>query len=248
MKVFKIVFGIQILAILLGLGLYLGKDYLFYKTVYYPNFGIHVLKNYTVHGIDVSRYQKLIDWKAVKEMKDKDVQLDFVFIKATEGNYWTDMFFKSNWRNAKEHNLIRGAYLYFHPNISGASQAQFFIKRVKIEKGDLPPVVDVEEENGRTKPQMVATLKNCLIALEAKYGMKPIIYCNIHYYKKYLKDDFGDYPFWIAHYGQLYRPRIDSKWHFWQYSCEGNVNGIKAHVDFNVFNGTKAQLLSLCKK
>ncbi|MBK7640544.1 MAG: hypothetical protein IPJ22_11025 [Bacteroidetes bacterium] len=54
MKVFKIVFGIQILAILLGLGLYLGKDYLFYKTVYYPNFGIHVPKNYTVHGIDVS--------------------------------------------------------------------------------------------------------------------------------------------------------------------------------------------------
>ena len=68
------------------------------------------------------------------------------------------------------------------------------------------------------------------------------------FYKAYLKDDFAKYPFWIAHYGQLYRPRIDNKWHFWQYSCEGNVNGIKANVDFNVFNGSKADLEALCKK
>lgn len=248
MITYKIVLGILIIIIGLITTAYFLKDVLFLNRSYFSNFGIHVPRHYSVHGIDVSRHQDLIDWNAVKAMKDKDVQLDFVFIKATEGDYWTDIFFKNNWKQSREAGLIRGAYLYFHPNVSGQSQADFLIERVSIENGDLPPVVDVEEENGKTKPQIVAALQLCLDQLEKQYGIKPIIYCNIHFYNNFLKDDFSSYPFWIAHYGQLLKPRVENEWQFWQYSCEGRVNGIKAHVDFNVFNGTKLELLKFCKK
>ena len=36
------------------------------KFVRYPAFGIDLPVNYAIHGIDVSRYQHNIDWKAVQ--------------------------------------------------------------------------------------------------------------------------------------------------------------------------------------
>jgi lysozyme len=59
--------------------------------------------------------------------------------------------------------------------------------------------------------------------------------------------DFENYRFWIAHYhvGDLDMPG-DEKWHFWQHSDRGNVNGINEPVDFNVFNGDSAALRKLC--
>src|SRR5687767_9255158 len=51
----------------------------------YTEFGIDIPNNYEIHGIDVSKYQQNVQWKAVKEMKVNDVQLGFAFIKATQG-------------------------------------------------------------------------------------------------------------------------------------------------------------------
>src|SRR5437868_2920348 len=51
----------------------------------YPEFGIYIPDGYTIHGIDVSKYQQTIAWDAVQTMNVRDVQLGFAFIKATEG-------------------------------------------------------------------------------------------------------------------------------------------------------------------
>ena len=53
--------------------------------VRYPEFGIEIPVNYSIHGIDVSKYQDVIDWGLVKDMKVGNVQMSFAFIKATEG-------------------------------------------------------------------------------------------------------------------------------------------------------------------
>ena len=50
--------------------------------VRYPAFGISIPENYSIHGIDVSKYQQTISWDDVKEMRVKNIQLGFVFIKA----------------------------------------------------------------------------------------------------------------------------------------------------------------------
>lgn len=76
----------------------------------YPAFGIDLPANYPIHGIDVSRYQQQIDWKAVKRMEDKNVKIGFAFIKATEGLSSVDRNFRKNWFNAKQATVPRGAY------------------------------------------------------------------------------------------------------------------------------------------
>ena len=52
--------------------------------VEYPEFGIKIPVNYSIHGIDVSKYQEYINWQAVKDMRVKDVHISFVFVKALD--------------------------------------------------------------------------------------------------------------------------------------------------------------------
>ncbi|MFT6002758.1 MAG: lysozyme, partial [Flavobacteriales bacterium] len=112
----------------------------------YSEFGIKIPTQYKVHGIDVSHHQGRINWEMVNKMKDKDLSLDFAFIKATEGLSHKDRRFKYNWKNAKSQKIIRGAYHYFKPNVKAVKQANHFIRTVTLQKGDFPPVIDIEEK------------------------------------------------------------------------------------------------------
>src|SRR5688500_15626373 len=114
----------------------------------YDEFGIEIPTNYSVHGIDVSKYQRVIDWQSVKAMNVDDVQINFAFIKATEGNINEDKYFSRNWKMAKSANVVRGAYHFFIATKSGRTQAENFISSVDLEPGDLPPVLGIEQTYG----------------------------------------------------------------------------------------------------
>ena len=215
----------------------------------YRQFGIRIPHGYRVHGIDVSRYQRRVDWRRVKKMQVGDIRIEFAFIKATEGSSLKDPEFENNWENARAAGIIRGAYHYFLPNISPKDQANKFVKTVRLNSGDLPPVVDVEETRGMSKTQIQKYTKTFLNLLENHYKIRPILYTNRDFYKRYFADheDFKGYRFWIAHYYVTnFNMPGDEQWHFWQHSDRGNVNGIKERVDFNVFNGDSADLQKLC--
>jgi lysozyme len=205
--------------------------------VRYPEFGIDIPENYAIHGIDVSRYQSHINWEEVKAMQVEQVQIGFAFIKATEGVGRVDKYFVRNWRRTQEAGLVRGAYHFFVPGKSGRSQAMNFISAVELEKGDLPPVLDVEQSNGVPSEKIRKNVKEFLDTVEEYYNVRPIIYSNVDFYNHHLKGDFDDYPLWVAHYLRKDRPRITRQWLFWQHSEQGRVNGILHKVDFNVFNG-----------
>lgn len=214
----------------------------------YREFGINIPANYSLHGIDVSRYQQMINWDAVKAMNVQETRIHFAFIKATEGNDNTDNCFKRNWRKAKDAEMIRGAYHFFIATKDGTLQARNFIKNVKLESGDLPPVLDVEQTYGVSRTLLQQRIKAFLYAAELAYGVKPVIYTNADFYESYLKDEFDDYPLWVAHYLQPQEPRISRNWHFWQHSESGHVNGIIGKVDFNVFNGDSTEFVNLLIK
>jgi len=207
------------------------------KMVRYNAFGIEIPENYTIHGIDVSRYQQMIDWESVKAMAVGGVKIDFAFIKATEGIGNVDPFFKRNWKKSKDAQMIRGAYHFFLATKSGKAQAENYIARVELKQGDLPPVLDVEQTYGVSGIKLRQRVKEWLTTVETYYGVKPILYTNVDFYKQYLKSEFDDYPLWVAHYLQRDKPRIVRNWDFWQHSEEGRVNGILSKVDFNVFYG-----------
>jgi lysozyme len=223
----------------------LDKFYLKKHSKMYPNFGIRIPNGYAIHGIDVSKYQTDINWKLVSKMRDKGIKLDFAIMKASEGTSNRDRFFSDNWQQSKDHNMIRGAYHYFHPNMDGTLQADFFMNQLDMQKGDLAPVIDIEVTDGVSKDKLQKRLQDCLDALEKKYDTKPIIYCNVDFYKAHLGDKFNDYPLWCAHY-QVDKPDIDRNWTIWQHSDRGHVNGIDGNVDFNTVNGDLISLKSLC--
>ena len=203
----------------------------------YKDYGIRIPNNYSIHGIDVSYYQGKIDWPKVKAMDEDGVKVGFAFVKATEGVALVDRYFQRNWREAAKVGIPCGAYHFFRPRKSGKWQAKFFLQTVDVERGDLPPVVDVEELNGASPAKMRTELKAYINYIEKKTGVKPIIYTGLSFYKDYLEREFGDYPLWIAHYYKSKLKLEKSKWDFWQHSDKAHVNGIGYKVDFNVFNG-----------
>lgn len=224
--------------------------YLWWKTeelkfVTYPEFGIPIPYEYEIHGIDVSKYQRQISWESVKEMQVQHIKLGFAFMKATEGNGNSDAYFKRNWKKSKQAGMVRGAYHFFIATKDGRTQAENFIGKVALESGDLPPVLDVEQTFGASPAQIRREVKEWLDIVEHYYSVRPIIYTNVDFYGKYLKDHFDDYPLWVAHYLQPHRPRIKREWSFWQHSEKGRVNGILSNVDFNVFNGDSAAFRAL---
>ena len=201
-----------------------------------------------MHGIDVSHHQDNIDWDAVKAMKVQAIKIDFVFIKATEGLGRVDNAFRRNWFNARQAGIPRGAYHYFLPSKSGKAQAENFIATIQPEKGDLPPVLDIEQTNGASVEDIQQRAKDWLMMIEKQFKVKPIIYTNVDFYENFLSGKFDDYPLWIAHYLVQDKPRIQRHWTFWQHNEKGHVNGIDANVDFNVFNGDSTGFTKLLIK
>lgn len=196
-----------------------------------------------IFGIDVSHYQGIINWQKVDYLEDS-IPVGFAIIRATAGNNRKDNYFTYNWREAKKNNILRAAYHYYRPNENSAEQAAFFIDKVKLESGDLAPILDIEEE---PKIQSIASLRkgiqNWLNIVEAHYGKKPIIYTGDSFYTDYLKNQgFDDYPIWIANYNNnITKPR-NKNWIIWQFSDKGTVNGINEFVDLNVFDGNEKML------
>ncbi len=212
----------------------------------YTEFGIRIPTQYKVHGIDVSHHQGEINWKMVKDMCVDSLVIDFVFVKATEGRTYVDKQFKNNWKNLRKNKLIRGAYHYFKPLVDGKKQAKHFISKVKLKKGDLPPVIDIEEIGNASNTSLIKRIKDCVMELQHHYGVEPIIYTYHDFYKLHLNGQFDDYLLWIAHYNVL-KPN-NNMWNFWQHSDRGTVSGINYPVDFNVFNRSKRSLEKLLIK
>ena len=195
---------------------------------------------YEIHGIDISHHQGHIDWD---ELKDKGMidkyPVRFVMIKATEGSTRTDENFRENFHQAREYGFTRGAYHFYSVHSSAARQAQHFISQVKLENGDLPPVLDVEH---KPKEQTDEEFKNSVLQwlemVEKHYRVKPILYTYFKFKTRYLNDSiFDQYPYWIAHY-YVDSLQYKGQWKFWQHTDAGRLPGIKGNVDFNIYNGS----------
>jgi len=243
----RVIFSILAIAVLISAGGLLSRWLRYRKAKFtrYPEFGISIPESYSIHGIDVSRYQDIIAWEEVQAMKVKNIQLRFTFIKATEGIGNTDARFHRNWKKAKANGITCGAYHFFIASKDGKMQAEKFIDEVELEAGDLPPVLDVEQANGTTSIQLKKEIKKWLDVIENYYHVKPIIYTNVGFYKRYLGSEFDQYPLWVAHYYEPHQPRINRGWIFWQYNDEGRVNGIVPKVDFNVFGGDSLEFKNI---
>ncbi len=194
-----------------------------------------------VVGIDVSQYQGKIDWDNVKNIENT-FPIGFVFIRATVGKDKLDSQFEKNWLGAKKNGITRGAYHYYRPNENSLEQAELFIKNVKLQKGDLPPVLDIERlPENQSIDSLKVGLRRWLKKIDAHYKVKPIIYTGEHYYQDFLKNEFTGYTFWIANYN-FFVEDMKEDWLFWQFTEKSSIQGIKGNVDVNIYNGSPKML------
>lgn len=211
------------------------------------NINQYLAAGYPVRGVDVSHYQGEIHWQQIKEQ-----DIDFAFIKATEGSSHVDERYEENRENAREAGLYIGAYHFFSFDSPAAAQAEHFIAVAGDLSGALPPVVDIEyygdkRENPPEKARVVSELQELLDALEEEYGVKPVIYTTYTVYSKYIRKGFQEYPLWIRN---VYYPPVDigREWAFWQYSDKGELegtSGVEKYVDLNVFRESLEELEKL---
>ncbi|HKG23872.1 MAG TPA: GH25 family lysozyme [Blastocatellia bacterium] len=192
-------------------------------------------------GVDVSHFQGAVNWDEVKGAGSS-----FAFTKATEGLNTVDPMFAANWPAMKDAGLLRGAYHFFHASEDATAQANHFMGIVRLQPGDLPPVLDVESGglDGVSSSALVEGVTTWLGLVQQKTGFTPMLYVSPSFANGYLESKFGAYPLWVAEYG-VSQPRATNGWEawtFWQHSQSGAISGVNGTVDLDTFNGSAARL------
>lgn len=189
---------------------------------------------YPVRGIDISKHTGIIDFERIK-----DQNVDFVFLKATEGIDYVDERFETNYKNAHLAGIPKGAYHFFRFERDGKEQANHFLRSIAGKKFELPLVLDIEEwGNPSAKPtdEITVEIEKFLAVFESERD-ELLLYSNESSYRKFILGKFDDKPLWICSFSDP--PNVQTDWLFWQHSHKGKLEEAEGWVDLNVFNGTR---------
>ena len=206
-----------------------------------------------LEGIDVSVYQRTIDWTKVKTAGKS-----FALIRSTYGDVKTDSTFTANIRGATAAGVRAGPYHCKGFGLTSAtsdaaviadakSEAVYFLSVAGdyVRKGYLRPVLDVEQEDatamGAAKLNLWIT--TFVAEVRAQKQVVPFIYTSQSVAQSYLNAENRGYARWIARWGSS-EPSVG--WDFWQYSSTGTVPGVQGtgagYVDLDRFRGDLARL------
>lgn len=185
------------------------------------------------YGIDVSRHQGTIDWQKVAAD-----DIEFAYIKATEGGDWVDPQFQENWEGARAAGLKVGAYHFFRSCTDGAKQARNVLATVPDDATSLPIALDVESGGicgGVDDPKRIsAEFQEFVDMVERERG--ETIFYVLPGFEYLLKDD-ETHPMWRRFI--WIRPR--QQWAIWQASWFVEVQGIEGPVDLNIMSAASVE-------
>jgi len=194
-------------------------------------------------GVDVSSWQKNVDWQAVAASGVRFAMLRVGFRGYGSGAINRDAYFTQNIEGALAAGLEVGVY-FFSQAVTieeAVSEAEYTLKMIRDYNITYPVVFDWERQSAdssRTKYTSNDTVVACALAfcktVEAA-GYIPMFYASP---SKAYKLDLGylsEYPFWLAHY-TAYQVPTSYKYHFdmWQYSSKWEVPGVAGECDVNI--------------
>lgn len=213
-----------------------------------------------VYGIDVSKWQRKIDWKNLYLPADEQGRLTndsakymqpafYAIIRATDGTE-EDEYYDLNYVSAKKCGITVGAYHFLTTKKSVEDQVKFFIETAHLEHGDLPPILDLEMPHDIMKSnrkEICAMALQWCEGIEAHYGVKPLIYTYYSFIRDYLTDPrFENYQYFVAYHRQNLPPV--NNWMIWQFSDKMRIPAITDNsVDTDIFNGNYADFLKFIK-
>lgn len=192
-------------------------------------------------GIDVSEWQKTIDWEAVKA-----AGIEFAMIRAGYGQNNIDPQFKHNISECNRLGIPCGVFWfsYAYTEAMAIREAEYALAAVEPYKLDYPIAFDYESDSVEyAKKNGIEPDKAHVTALayafcgrieQAKYYA--MIYTNPSYLSKYFDSYIPkNYDIWLAQWPS--KPDPSSKpsqaGGIWQYTNSGSVDGISVRVDMD---------------
>ena len=185
-------------------------------------------------GIDISNWQGVVDFAKVKQSG-----IEVVYMKATEGNYYTDSYLSSNYNGAKSQGLLVGFYHFFRPSTTSNAkeQAAYFVNALKGKNPDCRLALDLEVSGGLNRSELTSLAEVFLEEVKLLNNKEVVVYTYSHFAKTNINSSLNIYPLWIAEYG-VTTPQNNGIWDSWigfQYSSSGRVAGVNGNCDLNVF-------------
>lgn len=198
--------------------------------------------NKTYNGIDVSKFQDIIDWKKVKQSG-----IDFAMIRGayrgyTEGHINEDIRFLTNVKNAYANGIKVGLYFYSSAiNEEEAKEEADYILNLIKKYGissyiTYPIAIDIEDFEGTRNYNLSIQERTNIVKKFCETilnnGFKPMLYSYTYFLETKLNmNDLSCFDTWIAdYYGNTWYKR---NYTIWQYSDKGNIDGIIGDVDLN---------------
>lgn len=185
-------------------------------------------------GIDISRWQGVIDFE---KLKDK---VDFVIIKAggSDSGFYEDKYFRRNVAECKRLGIPIGCYYFVGRNFTSSSDGRAdAIRFAKIIKGiqfEYPVYLDIETTSPSTKNgSTYACIEFC------KYMESQGYYVGIYssaisgFKDRLVLDLLKDYDLWVASWGGK-KPTTRKQYGMWQNSSTGKIEGINGNVDTDI--------------
>jgi lysozyme len=182
------------------------------------------------YGVDVSAHQGNIDWEAVAHD-----DIEFAYIKATEGGDFVDERFEENWGEADRVDVERGAYHFFTLCTPGEVQARNFLTIAPPDEEAMAPAIDLElAGNCSARPprdEMVRELRTFVDAVEREWEREVVLYLGDDFEGHYGVIDELDRPLWLRRF--LLEPSVDD-WYIWQLHGYAHIDGIEGGADLDV--------------
>ena len=204
--------------------------------------------NSYVLGLDISKWNGNIDWKAVKK-----ANIDFVIIRAGYGTGYVDPYFKTNIENAIKNDLMIGIYWfsYAYTNQGAHLEAKKCYNTIKKYKKHitLPVFWDFEydsvnyaRKHGHSISKTLASnMADTFCTTIKNKGFRAGIYTNIDYTQRYFsKKVLKKYHTWIAQWTST----CTYKEHYIMWQCTDNfrINGKKFDLNKLYINRYKYDL------
>lgn len=190
-------------------------------------------------GIDVSGWQKDIDFEKIK-----NAGVEFIFIKvgSTKGEekeYYVDSKFEQNIKSANEHGIDVGIYFYSYANSKEQAKkdAEWVIEHIKDYEVTLPVVFDWENWSSFNDYNLsffgLTEMANTFLDTINQAGYKGMIYSSKNYLEKIWLPT--KYDTWLAHYTLNVEPTsYKGDYKYWQVCDDGHIDGIDTAVDIDI--------------
>lgn len=187
-------------------------------------------------GIDVSKWQKEIDFNKVKESGVEFVMMRLGTQEGVGKSSIVDPYFERNLKGFQKAGIEIGVYYYSYAKTKeeAKEQARFVIDTLKREKLDLPVAFDFECWNlfntlEISLHDLNEIAKTFLEEIESA-GYTGMLYGSKNYLERVWNMD--SYPIWLAHYTK--KTTYQKDYMMWQLTSTGKIDGIKGYVDIDV--------------